>query len=308
MAEEILHFLQPCSGKILFDGTLGGGGHARLLLEAGANVIATDRDPEAISRACTLLEPEYGGRFTAIRGNYAEAGQRLEESGLLGRLDGILLDLGVSSRQLENAQRGFSFLREGRLDMRLDPDGPLDAEAIVNTWSEKELVRILQDFGEEPAAKRIARAIITRRMQKPLRRTTELAELVASIVRQKGRTHPSTRTFQAIRMAVNDELGSLQRALEQTPAWLRPGGRLAVLTFHSLEDRLVKGYLRHHSAAELDQPNWPRPKPNPDHHFSLVVRKALAPSETEIEANPRARSCKLRVAERIPLPAGKDSN
>lgn len=306
MADEVVHFMQPAPGRIIFDGTLGGGGHSRLFLEKGAEVIATDRDPDAVLRARELLEPAFAQRFTAIRANFADFGQILAEAGLNRGLDGIFVDLGVSSRQLENPGRGFSFLREGRLDMRLDPDAALDAEQVVNEWSESDLASTLSKYGEEPAAGPIARAIVRRREIKPIRLTTELAELVASVVRKKGRAHPATRTFQAIRIAVNDELGALERLLEATPQWLRPGGRLLVLTFHSLEDRVVKTFLKQHSAPERDQPNWPAPRPNPDYHFNLVLRKALAPSEKEVSANPRARSCKLRVAERVgaPLAAG----
>lgn len=299
MGEEVVHFLQPESGKLILDGTLGGAGHTEMFLKNGASVWATDRDPAAIARARELLEPTYGERFTAIHSNFADFPTVLESAGLNLKMNGMFFDLGLSSRQLENPARGFSFMRTGRLDMRFDPDAPLSAEEIVNKWPEEELVRIIRLYGEDPAAKRIARAIVKRRESKAILLTTELAEVIASVIPQRGRTHPATKTFQAIRLEVNQELQSLERALEAAPKWLAPGGRLVILTFHSLEDRIVKHFLRDRSQPEWDRPEWPAPRPNPNYQFNLVVRKAIEATEAEIKSNPRARSCKLRVAERI---------
>lgn len=299
MEEEVLHFMRPEEGKLLLDGTLGGGGHTEIFLKSGAAVLATDRDPDALARAKRRLEPMFGEKFTAIHSNFADFPDVLEAVQLSGGLDGIFLDLGLSSRQLENPARGFSFMREGRLDMRFDPDAPVSASDIVNHWSEEDLTGLLQKYGEEPAARRIARAIVDRRSTKAFLLTTELAAMIASVVPQRGRTHPATRTFQALRLEVNQELQSLEMALAHAPRWLKPGGRLVVLTFHSLEDRIVKHFLRERSQPETDRPEWPTPRPNPNYHFNLVVRKAVTPTAQEIQANPRARSCKLRVAERV---------
>ena len=298
MGEETVHFLRPQPGKLILDGTLGGGGHTEMFLQNGAQVLATDRDPAALVRARERLEGVYGGQFSALHANFADFPTVLEAAGVERGLDGIFLDLGVSSRQLENPARGFSFQREGRLDMRFDPDAEVSAEHIVNTWPEEDLKRLLQVYGDEPAARRIAHAIASRRETRAILMTTDLAGIVASVVPQRGRTHPATRTFQALRLEVNQELPSLERALQAVPRWLKPGGRLVVLTFHSLEDRIVKHFLRDHSAATLDRPEWPGPRPNPLHCFHLVVRKALVAGAAEIASNPRARSCKLRVAER----------
>ena len=298
MGEEVVHFLKPQPGKLILDGTLGGGGHTEMFLKNGAQVLATDRDPAALARARERLEDVYGEQFSALHANFADFPAVLEAAGVVRGLDGIFLDLGVSSRQLENPARGFSFQREGRVDMRFDPDADVSAEDIVNTWSEEDLRRLLHVYGDEPAAKRIAHAIVVRRASRAILMTTDLAGIVASVVPQRGRTHPATRTFQALRLEVNQELPSLERALQAVPRWLNPGGRLVVLTFHSLEDRIVKHFLRDHSAATLDRPEWSGPRPNPRHCFQLIVRKALVASEAETAANPRARSCKLRVAER----------
>lgn len=303
MAEEVCHFLQPSSGKLILDGTLGGAGHTELFLQSGAEVIGLDRDPDAILRARERLEPAYGQHFTGVKANFSDFPDILTAAGIKRHLDGIFLDLGVSSRQLENPGRGFSFLRDGPLDMRLDPDAPLSAEDVINTWTEEELARIFRDYGEEPAARRLARTIAKRREVKAIRTTLDFADLVASVIPKKGRTHPATRAFQSVRIAVNDELGSLERALTSIPDWLCPGGRLVILTFHSLEDRIVKTFLRAHSQPEIDKPEWPAPRPNPDYHFHLVIRKPVSPSESEIATNPRARSCKLRVAERLGVTA-----
>jgi 16S rRNA (cytosine1402-N4)-methyltransferase len=208
----------------------------------------------------------------------------------------LLLDLGVSSRQLDSAARGFSFMREGPLDMRMGPSSPRTAAEVVNEWSEQELMRIFFEFGEEPKARRIAAALVKQRASAKFETTLQLANCIENAVGRHGRTHPATRAFQAIRMAVNEELESLAAALAAAPAVLKPGGRLLVITFHSLEDRMVKRFLRHRSTAFMDDPGWPEPRPNPDFQYELLARKAIVPGAQEISSNPRARSAKLRVA------------
>ncbi len=297
LTREVCEWMAAGTGKCIIDGTLGGGGHSEMFLKAGAHVIGIDRDPEAIAFASRRLAA-HGERFRTWAGNFADF---LGDPEIRGerQADGLLLDLGVSSRQLDEAARGFSFMREGPLDMRMGPSCARTAADVVNGWGEDDLVRLLFEFGEEPKARRIASAIIERRAGRPFATTKELADCIERAVGRKGRTHPATKAFQAIRIAVNDELDSLRRALESAHEVLRPGGRLLVITFHSLEDRMVKRYLQARSASWLDDPTWPEPRPNPDKVYRLPVRKALAPSDDEISANQRARSAKLRVAERL---------
>jgi 16S rRNA (cytosine1402-N4)-methyltransferase len=297
LLEEVVHFLTPTRGSLFLDGTLGGGGHTRRLLEEGANVIGLDQDPDALDFSRRMLSG-FGDSFSAIQANFRSYGDLLATVGIQHGLDGILLDLGVSSRQLENAGRGFSFQTDGPLDMRMNPSAELTAETVVNQWEEDELIRVFREYGEERAAKRIARAIVLARRQQTISTTLQLANLVESVVPRRGRQHPATRVFQALRIAVNDEFGALESALDEAHQWLRPGGRLAVITFHSLEDRIVKKFMRRQCLEWIDRPEFPEPKPNPECYFDLVVRKPLVPSEEEVAENPRARSAKLRVVER----------
>ena len=297
LLEEVVHFLAPGRGRLYLDGTLGGGGHTRRLLEEGANVIGLDQDPDALKHARQQLSG-FGDSFSAIQANFRDYGDLLGTVGIRTGLDGILLDLGVSSRQLENAERGFSFQSDGPLDMRMNPLAELTAEVIVNEWEEGEIAQTLREFGEEKAANRIAKAVTRARRLQRIETTRQLADLVESVLPRRGRQHPATRTFQALRIAVNDELGALTTALEVAHSWLRPGGRLAVITFHSLEDRIVKRFMRHHCAEWIDRPEYPEPKPNPECYFEAVVRKPISPSKEEIAENSRARSAKLRVVER----------
>jgi 16S rRNA (cytosine1402-N4)-methyltransferase len=276
------------------DGTLGGGGHSSLLLEGGARVIAFDRDPEALAHARGRLS-SYGDRFTAIAGNFADAVSMLGD-GVKGSLNGILLDLGVSSHQLDTPSRGFSFLREGPLDMRMGDSGPTAAE-LVNGASVEELATVFRDYGEEPRAMQFAARIVRAREKGKLTLTTELAELIAG--GRKGPRHPATRVFQALRIAVNDEIGGLVRSLPALASLLAPGGRFAVITFHSLEDRIVKQFFRKHSAAEIDDPSWPSARPNPDRLFQALTTRSVTASPEELASNPRARSARLRVVERL---------
>ena len=288
---EVVEWMQPAAGKFIIDGTLGGGGHSELFLKAGATVLGVNRDPEALAHASQRLA-SFGDRFSTWEGNHCEVAS--DDS--IEKADGLLLDLGVSSRQLDSAERGFSFMREGPLDMRMGPSSPRTAAEVVNEWPEAELLRILREYGEEKQARRIVAAILDRRSEKPFTTTLDLAECIEKAIGRKGRIHPATRSFQAIRMAVNEELESLQRALEAVPSLLKPGGRLLVITFHSLEDRMVKRFLKHRSTEFVDNPAWPEPRPNPDFQFRLLARKAIAPSDEEVRTNPRARSAKLRVA------------
>ena len=294
LAREVCEFLRPALGRTIMDGTLGGGGHSSLLLEGGARVIAFDRDPEALAHARARLS-SYGERFMAMAGNFAQAKELLGVSGV-DPLDGILLDLGVSSHQLDTPARGFSFLREGPLDMRMGDSGPTAAD-IVNGAPVEELARIFREYGEEPRAMQFAARVVRAREKSSITVTTELAELIAG--GRKGPRHPATRVFQALRIAVNDEIGGLVRALPDLSDLLAPGGRLAVITFHSLEDRIVKQFFRKHSAAEIDDPSWPAPKPNPERLFRLLTTRSVTASPEELAENPRARSARLRVVERL---------
>jgi 16S rRNA (cytosine1402-N4)-methyltransferase len=292
---ETAEWMDASGGKFIIDGTLGGGGHSEIFLKAGAKVLGIDRDPEALAHARARLA-SFGDRFTTWEGNFCHM-QTIPEIQKGELADGLLMDLGVSSRQLDSAARGFSFMREGPLDMRMGPSSPRTAADIINHWPEADIVRILFEFGEESKARRIAGAIVRQRAEKPFITTLDLANCIERAVGRQGRTHPATKTFQAIRMAVNEELESLSRALAAVPQVLKPGGRLLIITFHSLEDRMVKRFLKHRSTAFLDEPGWPEPRPNPDYQFRLLARKAITPSAEETSLNPRARSAKLRVAQ-----------
>jgi len=298
LEEEVVAALAPAEGKLLLDGTLGGGGHTRRLLENGAWVLALDQDPEAIEWATRRLEG-MEDQMIALRANFASFPDILREAGLGPVLDGILLDLGVSSHQLDAAERGFSFMRDGPLDMRMDPDGPLSAADVVNQWPEEELARIFYEYGGEKASRRVAKVIVKRREDHPFETTADLAGVVGTVIPKRGPASPATRVFQGLRIAVNDEMGALEAALASAHHWLKPGGRLAVITFHSLEDRIVKQHFRRHSEAEIDRPEWPAPRPNPDYHYRLITRKGITASPEETKRNPRSRSATLRVVERL---------
>ena len=295
---ETVERLVPAAGKVMLDGTLGGGGHTAALLAAGARVIGLDQDPEALAFAEKRLA-EFGDRFTAVHSSFTKAGEVLDRLGIVA-IDGATLDLGVSSRQLDAPERGFSFMRNGPLDMRMDPTNPISAADLVNTMGGEQLEKIFRNYGEEPAARKIAARLVRDRLVRPFTTTLQLAEAVESVMPRRGRTHPATRIFQALRIAVNRELEALSLGLEQISQRLAPGARFAVITFHSLEDRIVKIFFKERTAAFIDRPEWPEARPNPLHIFKAVTRKPVVASEAEQRANPRSRSAKLRVVERIP--------
>ena len=297
LANEMIELLAPRPGSLIVDGTCGGAGHSELILEKGADVLGLDQDPDAISYASERLAP-FGGRVTLCQANFRDAAKVLDELGIL-TIGGALLDIGVSSRQLENGERGFSIMRNGPLDMRMDPRRELTAADVVNSYSEEELTHLFRDLGEEPAARRIASQLVKTRKTSAFRETIQLAKAVEKIVGRHGRRHPATQVFQALRMEVNDELGALEEGLLALSGRLEPGARFAVITFHSLEDRIVKNFFRDRAREFLDRPEWPEPRPNPDYAFTLVTSKPVEPSAEEQRLNPRSRSAKLRVAEKI---------
>jgi 16S rRNA (cytosine1402-N4)-methyltransferase len=297
LAAEVVELLAPKPGSVVVDGTCGGGGHTEAILRTGADVLALDQDPEAVQHTSEQLD-RFGGRLAVRQANFRHANKILDEVGIR-TIGGALLDLGVSSRQLENAERGFSLVRNGPLDMRMDPRNPLTAATIVNEYSGEQLTRLFRELGEEPAARRIASLIVKMRKTSPFHETLPLARAIEKVVGRYGHRHPATQVFQALRMEVNDELGALEEGLRVLTARLDTGARIAVIAFHSLEDRIVKNFFRDHSREWLDRPEWPAPQRNPEYDLKLVTAKPVEPSEEEQHANPRSRSAKLRVAEKI---------
>jgi 16S rRNA (cytosine1402-N4)-methyltransferase len=297
LEREVVELLAPKPGSLIVDGTCGGAGHTEALLRAGADVLALDQDPDAIQHVSEQLA-SFGRRVAVLQANFRHADKVLEKLGI-HTIGGALLDLGVSSWQLENAERGFSLIRNGPLDMRMDPRNRLTAATIVNEYSAEELTRLFRELGEEPAARRIASLIVKMRTTTPFRETLPLARAIEKLVGRHGRRHPATQVFQALRMEVNDELGALEEGLRVLSARLEPGARIAVIAFHSLEDRIVKNFFRDRSREWLDRPEWPAPQRNPNYDLKAVTSKPVEPSEDEQRANPRSRSAKLRVAERI---------
>lgn len=294
----LLRAVAPVTG-VWVDGTFGAGGYARGLIEAGADkVIGIDRDPLAHEMAAAWL-PEFGGRIELHRANFAEMDQ------IASDVDGVVLDLGVSSMQLDLAERGFSFMKDGPLDMRMGQDGP-SASDIVNTADEFDIADILFTYGEERASRRIAKAIVAARKMAPIMRTLELTRIVESCLpRPKpGQSHPATRSFQALRIAVNDEYGALMQGLMAAERALKPGGLLAVVSFHSVEDRMVKRFLQARG-GQSGRANRYAPEIEAETPaFKIVTRKAVGPDDDELAVNPRSRSAKLRVARRTDAPAG----
>jgi 16S rRNA (cytosine1402-N4)-methyltransferase len=302
LVSEVIAALQLSSGETVVDGTFGAGGYTLAMLLAGAGkVIGFDRDPDAIEAGRSLVPDP---RLMLIEERFSQMDRVLAERGI-GLVDAIVLDVGVSSMQLDRAERGFSFQADGPLDMRMSRSG-LTAAEFLNTAEEAEIARVLRDYGEEPRARAIARAIVA---QRPVQRTAELAAIVrrAAGFRQGQKSDPATRTFQAIRIHLNAELDELEQGLEAAERALRPGGRLAVVTFHSLEDRIVKRFLRERSGGT---PAGSRHRPalvDPNQPTFEHVAKPVAPSERELESNPRARSARLRSAVRTSAPARKES-
>lgn len=300
LLQPLIDVVAPVSGLWL-DGTFGAGGYARGLLKAGADrVIGLDRDPAVFDMAADWAD-EYGARLRLVEGAFGKLDSHAGEP-----LDGVVLDLGVSSMQLDQADRGFSFAKDGPLDMRMSQKGPSAAD-LVNTASEAELADIIFQYGEERASRRIAKAIVAARWNSPFETTAQLASVVCECLPKgkPGQSHPATRTFQAIRIAVNDELGELLAGLQAAERALKPGGRLAVVTFHSLEDRIVKRYLAARSGKRGQANRYAPETDQQEPQFRLLTRKAILPDKTELAENPRARSAKLRVAERTEHPSGE---
>jgi 16S rRNA (cytosine1402-N4)-methyltransferase len=300
MVAEVVAALRPESGGRYADGTIGRAGHAAAILAASSPsgwLYGCDRDGAAVEAAKRKLA-EFAGRFEVRQGNFGELADWVPP----GSCDGVLLDLGVSSPQLDEAERGFSFQQDGPLDMRMDQRQAVTAASLVNEASVEELAQIFWELGDERNARRFARAIAREREHRRLERTRELAELIEQLAPRQGRkAHPATRVFQAIRIAVNDEIGSLQRGLAAALKILRPGGRLAVITFHSLEDRIVKAFGRARArdytfTGGMDVPELREPRAP---ELRWVQRKAIRPSEAEVAANPRSRSAQMRVMEKI---------
>lgn len=298
--QEIIHALKPHAGGKYIDGTVGAGGHAAGILQASSPtglLLGLDVDPHALKLAARRLEA-YGDRVTLLQASYITLEEQLEIQDWPA-VDGILLDLGISSMQVDTAERGFSFLKEAPLDMRFDPNAPLNAAQVVNELPEKELADLIYRYGEERKSRQIARAIVHNR---PIETTTQLAGVIASVVRpEKSGLHPATRTFQALRIIVNQELENLQVVLPQAVEALAAGGRLGVISFHSLEDRIVKQFFRRESTDCICPPRQPVCTCGHKATIQEITRRPIMATEEEIQLNPRARSARLRVAEKLAL-------
>ena len=302
LLEECLDGLDIKPDGIYVDGTLGGAGHSCQIAKrlTTGRLIGIDRDPVALKAAGERLEP-YKDRVTLVHSNFCEIAQVLGDLGISG-VDGILLDLGVSSPQLDDGQRGFSYMADAPLDMRMNGEDSLDAKQVVNTWSQEELKRILYTYGEERYAPQIAAAICRRREEKAIETTLELVDIIRSAMPPaalREKQHPAKRSFQAIRIAVNDELGSVEKVMADAIPLLNPGGRLAVITFHSLEDRIVKTEMAAASKGCTCPPSFPVCVCGKKPKVKLISRKPITASPEELEVNPRSRSAKLRVCEKL---------
>ena len=302
MLKEVLELLKPERGGIYADGTLGGGGHSEAILTAlpdGGRLYGIDRDMDAINAASKRLEP-FGDKFTAVHGNFFDMKELMHQRGV-DKLDGILMDLGVSSYQLDAAERGFSYREDAPLDMRMDKSAAFSAYDVVNGYGSEQLFRIIKDYGEERYASRIANAIVKNRAEKPIATTLELADIIARSMPAAARReaqHPAKRTFQAIRIEVNNELGGLEKAIEDAHDLLAPGGVMAVITFHSLEDRIVKSAFKKNEHPCTCPPDFPVCVCGKVSKGSIITRKPILPSEEELEQNSRSKSAKLRIFER----------
>jgi len=302
LLEEAVAALSLRADGCYVDGTFGRGGHSRLILERlgpGGRLLGFDKDPLAIATGNALAAED--GRFVVVQRSFAELGDELAVRDLAGKVSGVLLDLGVSSPQLDDAERGFSFLNDGPLDMRMDPSRGVSAAQFIASADEDEIARVFKEYGEERFARRMARAVVTRRQEQPFERTADLAQVltVANPAWEKGK-NPATRAFQGLRIHVNNELGDLQHGLDAALENLEVGGRLVVISFHSLEDRIVKQFMRKHAKGELDK--LPRDLPIIPKAFEprlKLLGKPQFASEAELKANPRSRSAVMRVAEKL---------
>ena len=302
LLDEAVEGLSLRADGCYVDGTFGRGGHSRLILERigpGGRLLGFDKDPLAIATGNTLAAED--GRFVVVQRSFAELADELAVRQLAGQLSGVLLDLGVSSPQLDDAERGFSFLNDGPLDMRMDPTRGVSAAQFIATAAEEEIARVFKEYGEERFARRMARAVVMRRAEQPFERTADLAQVltVANPAWEKGK-NPATRAFQGLRIHVNNELGDLERGLDAALESLEVGGRLVVISFHSLEDRIVKLFMRKHAKGEMDK--LPRDLPIIPKAFEprlKLIGKPQFASEAELKANPRSRSAVMRVAEKL---------
>jgi 16S rRNA (cytosine1402-N4)-methyltransferase len=303
LLDEVVESLNLSPGRSVVDGTFGAGGYSRAFLAAGASVVAIDRDPTA-ARFAAPLKSQYPDRFQLVQGRFSDLEQHLDALGMTG-CDAVALDLGVSSMQLDEADRGFSFMRDGPLDMRMSSSGRTAAD-MVNEAETAELARVFWLYGEERASRHIANVIVHRRAERPFSRTLDLAETVERALggRRGKPTHPATKVFQALRIAVNEELAELEAGLDAAERALSVGGRLAVVTFHSLEDRIVKAFFTERAGMRPSgSRHLPPVEQGPQPTFTLLFKGARDPSHTEVAANPRARSAKLRAGERTTAPA-----
>ena len=302
LLEECLDGLDIKPDGIYVDGTLGGAGHSSQIVKrlTTGRLIGIDRDPIALQAAGKGLEP-YKDRVTLVHSNFCEMAQAVKDLGLSG-VDGILLDLGVSSPQLDDGARGFSYMADAPLDMHMNNEDLLSADTVVNTWSQEELKRILFDYGEERYAPRIAAAICRRREEAPIKTTLELVDIIRSAMPAQAlreKQHPAKRSFQAIRIAVNDELGSVEKAMKEAIPLLNPGGRLAVITFQSLEDRIVQNAMAEAAKGCTCPPSFPVCVCGKKPLVKQITRKPIVASDEELEVNPRSRSAKLRICEKL---------
>lgn len=297
---ELLELLNVRPAGIYVDGTYGRGGHSKALLERlgpQGKLLVIDRDPRALEAAHEQAARD--SRITVVQGSFGEIERIAADQAILGKVDGIVLDLGVSSPQLDDPERGFSFLRDGPLDMRMDPESGISAADWINSATESDMARVMLRLGEERAARRIARAIVNARASQKIERTVQLANIIEAVLPRRGKgKHPATKTFQAIRIHINNELGELQAFLKDVLKVLAPGGRLCVISFHSLEDRLVKRFLRDHSRVDPALASLPV-VPAGAQPVMRLIGKAVHASAAETDSNPRARSAVLRTGERL---------